>query len=153
LTGAKGRKQNIVRSFYNETGVLEVVNKRIQKNLRRIEKSEGRVETFMMDDAEWMLAAFGTCARLCREVVKQCRKDGIAAGLLRPISLWPFPTKTIEEHLDHLKGGLVVEMNAGQMVEDVRLAANGRIPVGFIGRMGGGVPTTTAIRAKLDEMR
>ncbi|MCK5849709.1 MAG: 3-methyl-2-oxobutanoate dehydrogenase subunit VorB [Kiritimatiellae bacterium] len=152
LTGAKGRKQNIIRSYFSVEGVLEKNNIEIQENLRVIEENEVRYDSFMMDDAEIMLIGYGTSARLSKAVVKKCREDGIAAGLFRPISLWPFPTKAIQQYAKQLKNVLVVEMNAGQMVEDVRLAINGQVPVSFYGRMGGSVPTTEAIRGKLDEI-
>jgi 2-oxoglutarate/2-oxoacid ferredoxin oxidoreductase subunit alpha len=151
LTGAKGRKQNVVHSFFNVTGALEAHNAVLQESIRRMEASEVRYESADMDDAEVMLVGFGTCARLCREVARQCRAQGRPVGLLRPISLWPFPTAAIAAHGRRIKACVVVEMNAGQMVEDVRLALNGAVPVLFHGRLGGGVPTTAAIAQKVDE--
>jgi 2-oxoglutarate/2-oxoacid ferredoxin oxidoreductase subunit alpha len=149
LTGAKGRARNIVRSYYSVDGVLERHNLHIQEKLREIERQEVRHEDWLLDDAEIVLTGYGTCARLCREVVRQCRAEGVRAGLLRPISLWPFPTEAYRRRLAQARLILVIEMNAGQMVEDVRLAADGRVPVHFYGRMGGGVPTTAQIRERL----
>ena len=150
LTGAEGRKQNIIRSYYPRGGILEVQNKKLQENLKKIEAAEVRHETLEMDTAEIMLVGYGTCARLCGGAVKLARSEGIAAGLLRPQTLWPFPTEAINSYVDRLKAVLVVELSAGQMVEDVRLAVNGRLPVRFFGRTGGGVPTVTDI---LDQVR
>jgi 2-oxoglutarate ferredoxin oxidoreductase subunit alpha len=152
LTGAQGRPQNIVRSYYSVENVLEERNKKLQAKYRIIEQNEVRYEAVQMEDAKIMLTGYGTCARLCREVVKQCREEGIEAGLLRPISLWPFPTPAYQQYLGQLKLILTVEMSAGQMVEDVRLAVEGKVPVHFHGRMGGGVPTTEEIRKKLLEL-
>lgn len=151
LTGAKDRPQNVVRSFYNETGVLEERNKLLQAKYRTIEQNEVRFEGVALDDAEILFVAFGTSARLCKAVVQQYRGEGVAAGLLRPITLWPFPTAQVAEHGAKARLVLVVEMNAGQMVEDVRLACNGRVPVRFYGRAGGGVPTTRQIRDAVGE--
>ena len=152
LTGAKGREKNIVRSYFSVENVLEEHNKRIHDKLNEVEKNETRCECTDMEDAEIMLVAYGTCARLCKEVVKQCRAEGRKAGLLRPITLWPYPWREIHRYRDRLKTVLTVEMNAGQMVEDVRLACDGKAPVYFHGRMGGGVPTTAEIRSRLEEI-
>ncbi len=147
LTGARGRERNIVRSFFNEIGVLEQHNLKLQATYRDITEQEVRSEEYMMDDAEIMLVAYGTSARLCREAVRILRADNIKAGLLRPITLWPFPSRRIIEYATKVRFAMVIEMSAGQMVEDVRLACNGVIPVEFFGRLGGGIPTTGEICA------
>jgi 2-oxoglutarate ferredoxin oxidoreductase subunit alpha len=149
LTGAKGRERNIIRSFFNSTGALEEHNKILQETYQQISKNEVRCEEFMMDDADVMMIAFGTSARLCREVVRIFRENGKRIGLLRPITLWPFPTEIIAEYAQKVNAALVVEMNAGQMIEDVRLSCNGKIPIEFCGRMGGGVPSVEEICSAL----
>ena len=99
-----------------------------------------RYETKFMDDADYMIVAFGSAARIAEKTIEIARKQGIKVGLLRPITLWPFPTKEIEAAAKKVKGILVAEINAGQMVEDVRLAVNGCVPVEHYGRLGGIVP-------------
>ena len=151
LTGAAdGREHNIIRSYYPRGGILETQNTKLQAKLKVIEENEVRYQTYDMDSAEIMLVAYGTGARLCGGAAKLAREEGIAAGVLRPQTLWPFPTKEIAAYADQVKAVLVVELSAGQMVEDVRLAINGRVGVHFFGRTGGGVPTVAAI---LDEIR
>jgi 2-oxoglutarate/2-oxoacid ferredoxin oxidoreductase subunit alpha len=152
LTGACGRPQNIVRSYFSVDGVLEQRNLALQEKYRRIEQAETRSEAYELEDADLMLIAYGTCARLARAVARDCRNDSMKVGLLRPVSLWPYPTAAIRERLERVRHILVVEMSAGQMVEDARLAVEGRVPVHFLGRMGGGVPTTEAIREKVNEI-
>ena len=105
----------------------------------------------MCDDAEYLLIAFGSSARICQKVVENAREEGIKLGLLRPITLWPFPTTVISEYADKVKGMLSVELNAGQMVEDVRLAVNGRVKVEHFGRLGGIVFTPDEILNALKE--
>ena len=152
LTGATGREPNTVRSFFMETGTLEENNIRIQEKLRAVESAECRFEEFMLEDAEIMLVAYGTSARLCKGVARELRSQGIAVGLLRPISLWPFPAEAVLRKSQHAKKILVVEMNAGQMVEDVRLSCHDKVPVHFHGRMGGGILTTQEIINKLKQL-
>lgn len=152
LTGALGRERNVICSYSGVDGVLEEKNRLLQAKFRRIAESEVRFETYEMDGAEIMLVAYGTSARLCKEVARLCRADGLRVGLLRPISLWPFPSDAIASYAAEARAALVVEMSAGQMVEDVRLACNGRIPVHFHGRTGGGVPTVDQIMAAVAEV-
>jgi 2-oxoglutarate/2-oxoacid ferredoxin oxidoreductase subunit alpha len=152
LTGAKGRPHNIVRSYFPRAGLLEVHNKHLQEKYACIEKDEARSEASEMQDATIMLVAYGTSARLGGGAVKQARQADIAAGMLRPTTLWPFPSLAIQSHLDHVKAVLVVELSAGQMVEDVRLAVNGEVPVHFLGRVGGGVPTIPDVYEKIREI-
>ncbi len=149
LTGAKGRERNVIRSFFNIIGALEENNRILQEGYKEIVKNEVRYEEYMMDDAEVMLIAYGTTARLCRDVVRAFRKEGKKVGLLRPISLWPFPSDVIAEYAEKVKLAMVVEMSAGQMIEDVRLACNGVIPIEFCGRTGGGVPSIDQIYTEL----
>ncbi len=152
LTGAKDRPHNIVRSYLPRAGLLEVHNKRLHAKYAQIEKNEVRAEASDLDDAKIMVVAYGTSARLAGGAIVQARKQGIAAGMLRPITLWPFPTAPIQSCLDRVKAVLVVELSAGQMVEDVRLAVTGKVPVHFFGRVGGGVPSIADVHEKIREV-
>ena len=135
------RKPNYIYSLQLEAEEMEDLNLRLQSRYRTIEKNEVLFEEFDCEDAEYLIVAFGTSARVCQKAVEVARAQGIKAGLLRPITLFPFPTEQISNYANQTKGMLTVEMSAGQMVEDVRLAVNGRVPVEFYGRMGGIVPS------------
>lgn len=135
------RKPNIITSLSLEAQDMEDINQRLQARYREIEKNEVLFEEFSCEDAEYLIVAFGTSARVCQKVVELARAEGIKAGLLRPITLYPFPTEALSNYAKQVKAMLTVEMNAGQMVEDVRLAVNGKVPVEFYGRMGGIVPS------------
>ena len=137
----KERKQNITTSLALLPEEMERINTHLQAKYREIEKKEVMFEEFQCEDAEYLIVAFGTCARVCQKAVELAREEGIKVGLLRPITLFPFPTKVISKYADQVKGILNVEMNAGQMIDDVRLAVNGRIPVEHFGRLGGIVPS------------
>jgi 2-oxoglutarate ferredoxin oxidoreductase subunit alpha len=145
LTGAKDREQNVVRSLWLKEGALEELNLKLQDKYELIKQNEVRYDEYRMEDAEIVLVAYGTPARICRSAIDQARKQGIAAGLHRPITLWPFPEKRIAELADEQRLFLTVEMNCGQMVDDVKLAVSGKSPVLFYGRTGGGVPTVEAV--------
>ncbi|MDD3322650.1 MAG: 3-methyl-2-oxobutanoate dehydrogenase subunit VorB [Paludibacter sp.] len=136
-----GRKPNVITSLALLAEEMEEINLRLQGRYREIEKNEVRYEEFLCDDAEYLIVAFGIMARVCQKAVEVARSQGIKVGLLRPITLYPFPTNTICEYSHKTKGILTVEMNVGQMVEDVRLACCGRIPVEHFGRLGGIVPS------------
>ncbi|HOK35818.1 MAG TPA: 3-methyl-2-oxobutanoate dehydrogenase subunit VorB [Paludibacteraceae bacterium] len=146
------RKPNIITSLELQSELMEAINLRLQSRYREIEKNEVRYEEMKTNDAEYLMVAFGTCARVCQKVVEMARAEGIKAGLLRPITLYPFPTNIINNLSNSLKAILTVEMNAGQMVEDVRLAVNGHIPVNFYGRMGGIVPSPDEVLDQLKKM-
>ncbi|MEI8085894.1 MAG: 3-methyl-2-oxobutanoate dehydrogenase subunit VorB [Paludibacter sp.] len=146
------RKPNIINSLRLEASDMEEVNLRMQSRYREIEKNEVLYEEFSCDDAEYLVVAFGTTARVCQKAVEMARAEGIKAGLLRPITLFPFPVKVISDHAKKMKGMLTVEMNAGQMVEDVRLTVNGRVPVEFYGRMGGIVPSPDEVLVALKQL-
>jgi len=135
------RKPNVITSLALLAEEMEEINLRLQARYREIEKNEVLFEEFSCEDAEYLIVAFGTSARVCQKAVEMARAEGIKAGLLRPITLYPFPTVVISNYADKVKGMLTVEMSAGQMVEDVRLAVNGRVPVEFYGRMGGIIPS------------
>lgn len=152
LTGAAGRKNNIITSLYLGAENLERVNDRLQAKLSVIKKEEVRYHEYKTEDAELLFVAFGTMGRTCQSVVDEARAQGIRAGLLRPITLWPFPELRIAQLAEQVRGVLVVEMNAGQMVEDVRLAVEGRTPVSFYGRTGGIVPLPDDIFPELEKL-
>jgi 2-oxoglutarate ferredoxin oxidoreductase subunit alpha len=119
---------------------MEARNIALQEKYRTIQENEVRYEQQMMDDADYAIVAFGSAARLAEKAIEIAREEGLKVGLFRPITLWPFPTKEIAELAKTKKGILVVEINAGQMVQDVRLAVNGAVPVEQFGRLGGIVP-------------
>ena len=108
-----------------------------QQSYKLIEENEVLYEEIECTDAEYLLVAFGSSARICQKSVEMARSQGIKLGLLRPITLWPFPTKAISKYADKVKAMLSVELNAGQMVEDIRLAVNGKVKVEHYGRLGG----------------
>ncbi|MCX7680474.1 MAG: 3-methyl-2-oxobutanoate dehydrogenase subunit VorB [Anaerolineae bacterium] len=152
LTGAKGRKPNIITSLYLSAETLERVNLALQAKLRRIAAQETRWKEYRTEDAELLLVAFGTVGRICQTVVREARALGMRVGLLRPITLWPFPSTRLAALASRGRGILVVEMNAGQMVEDVRLAVEGCCPVQSYGRMGGVIPLPDEILPELKNM-
>ena len=119
---------------------MEVRNLRLQEKYRQIKANEVRYETKFMEDAEYMIVAFGSAARIAEKTIELARAEGIKVGLFRPITLWPFPEKEIAEAAKKLKGILVAEINAGMMIEDVRLAVNGTVRCEHYGRLGGIVP-------------
>jgi 2-oxoglutarate ferredoxin oxidoreductase subunit alpha len=140
LTGAQGRPRRFISSIYLDPEVEERYNQKLQDKLAVIRRDEVRTYEYFTEDAEYLLVAFGTAGRVAQTAIKQLRAEGLRVGLLRPISLYPFPEQRLARLAGQVKQILVVEMNAGQMVEDVRLAVNGRVPVSFYGRMGGVVP-------------
>ena len=141
VTGKRGRKErNVSTTLELESRTMEENNRRLQAVYDEIERNEVRFEQYMTDDADYLFVAFGCMSRICKKSIEQARSRGIKVGLLRPITLWPFPTEAIADLSKRVKGILVAEMNAGQMVEDVRLAAEGRTPVAHFGRNGGIVP-------------
>ncbi len=150
LTGAKQRQTNIISSIYIDPVEGEKFNKHLQEKLALIERNEVRYREFMLDDAEIGIVAFGTAGRVAQSAIQAAREEGIKVGLLRPISLYPYPYARVGELADQVKSIIVVEMNSGQMVEDVRLAVEGRTPISFFGKMGGIVPFPDEI---LDEIR
>lgn len=144
-TGAKGRARNIINSLYIVPEVLEEYNRKLQAKYAEISKNEQRYETYFAEEADILLVAYGTTARICKAVVDQAREEGLKVGLIRPISLWPFPEAPFAQAAEYAKAFLAVEMSNGQMVEDVRLSVNGKKPVHFFGRTGGMVPTKAEI--------
>jgi 2-oxoglutarate ferredoxin oxidoreductase subunit alpha len=146
------REHNVITSIYINPEVLEKHNNKLQAKYDAIEKAETRVETFNCEGADVIVAAFGTVARIVKNVIQTAKEEGIKVGLIRPITLWPFPTAEFEKYAQEPKAFLTVEMNAGQMVEDVKLAVNGKRPVYFHGRTGGMVPTQKDILDKIKEI-
>jgi len=145
LTGACGRAKRVVRSFFITPGALAEHCKHLQAKYELIRNREAMFETRNVQRAEVILVAYGTSARLCAEAMELGAKEGLSLGLIRPISLWPFPVEPIRTFARLGRRFLVVEMSAGQMVEDVRLAVAGMAPVGFVGRSGGGAPSTAEL--------
>jgi len=141
LDGAKGRPPRKIRSLLMEEGALEKHNIKLQEKYKEIKEKEQRFQAQNVEDAEIILVAYGTSARIGFTVMQEARAQGLKVGLLRPVTLWPFPADIITKLTARAKAFLVIEMSAGQMVEDVMLAVNGRKPVKFIGRAGGGIPT------------
>jgi len=137
------RPRNIITSLYIQSEDMEQKNKRLQEKYKLIKENEVRFEEYKIDDAEIILTSFGLSSRICKKVVDLGREKGIKLGLLRPITLWPFPSCKIAELAaqNRVKFFLSMEMNAGQMVEDVQLSVNGKKPVYFFGRAGGIIPT------------
>lgn len=140
--GKKGRgSRNVINSLYLDSEKLEQLNLSLQKKYQLIAERETRAETYLTEDAQIVVAAYGMTARICKEAVDVARKEGIRAGLFRPITLWPYPEKELRSNIQQAQVVLTVEMSAGQMVEDVRLSLNGRVPVEFYGRLGSMVPS------------
>ena len=140
-TGCRGgRKRNVITSLELKSEVMEVRNLHLQEKYKTIRENEVRYETKFMDDADYMIVAFGSAARIAEKAIEIARQRGIKVGLLRPITLWPFPTREIAAASKNVKGILVAEINAGQMIEDVRLAVGNSVPVEHYGRLGGIVP-------------
>ena len=148
----KDRRPNIMTSLELKSEVMEVHNLHLQEKYRKIRETEVRYDTWQCDDADYVIVAFGSAARLAQKAIDMARDCGIKTGLFRPITLWPFPTEQIAAVAQGRKGILVVEINAGQMVEDVRLAVNGSTPVGHFGRLGGIVPEPDEIVDALRKM-
>lgn len=145
------RKRNIITSLELDPNRQEAFNLKLVAKYNEIREKEVRYEEYHCEDAEYLLVAYGTSARVCQKAVQLAREEGIRAGLLRPITLFPYPSKRIRELSDQVKMALAVEMSAGQMVEDVMLAVNGKIPVYHYGRMGGIVPTPDEVVENLKE--
>jgi 2-oxoglutarate ferredoxin oxidoreductase subunit alpha len=147
LTGAKGREPYMRRSLYLPVPELADHNRDLQKVYRQIERREARAEAYRAADATLLFVGYGTCARLCREATDLLRDEGLKAGLFRPITLWPFPAEKLLDAMTRARTLLVVEMSAGQMVEDVRMAVSGSRPVEFLGYTGGDAPSVKELVA------
>jgi 2-oxoglutarate ferredoxin oxidoreductase subunit alpha len=143
--GARGRNHNIINSLWIDPEVMENLNLRIQAKYAEAEAKEVRYHDYRVDDAELVLVAYGSPARICKTVVDLTRDEGMPVGMLRPITLFPFPSERISQLARDGKRFMVVEMSHGQMLEDVRLAVNGQADLAFYGRSGGAVPTPTEV--------
>ena len=132
--------RNVVTSLELQSDIMEKNNERFQRTYREIEANEVRFQEYYTDDAEYLIVAFGSVARICLKAIEDARAKGVKIGMLRPITLWPFPTAEIARLAKQVKGILTVELNAGQMIEDVRLSVEGAVPVHHFGRMGGMIP-------------
>ncbi len=155
VTGAKDREKNLISSLYLGAAELERLNQELQLKLAYIQSNhEIRYETYQTEDAEILLVAFGTAARVAQTAVQQLRRQHVPVGLFRPITLWPFPEKPLLQLARQVKSILVVEMNAGQMFHDVREMVGGQLPVKFFGRTGGIIPmpeeVITAVQEQLN---
>lgn len=147
----KDRERNIITSLHIQPDKMEDINIRLQAKYKSIEEEEIMYEEFMCEDADIVLVAFGLVARICQKTAQLAREKGIKVGVFRPRTLFPFPFAQLSSLADRVKGFMTVEMNAGQMVDDVRLAVNGRREVAFHGRMGGIIPAPEEILEKLED--
>jgi 2-oxoglutarate/2-oxoacid ferredoxin oxidoreductase subunit alpha len=146
------RPANVITSLHMQAEQMEEVNHKLQAKYRTIEMKEVRYELLSTDDADYVIVAFGLAARIAHRAVQMARAKGHRVGLVRPITLYPYPYDVIRSLAERVKGVLVVEMNAGQMVEDVRLAVEGRVPVKFYGRMGGVIPSPDEVAHALEAL-
>ena len=145
LRGAKGRPSRIIKTFTSKPSELEEINWSLYRRYQLIKKEEVTYETFLIEDAELVIVAFGIAARIAKGAIKNARADGLKVGMLRPITLWPFPSAELGELADRVRNFLVFEMNMGQMLEDVQLALEGKGEVFFYGRPGGVIPTPSEV--------
>ncbi|MBZ4654155.1 MAG: putative keto/oxoacid ferredoxin oxidoreductase, alpha subunit [Peptococcaceae bacterium] len=146
------RPRNIVSSSYPQVDVLEQINLRLHKRYNEIKNNEVRWDSYLLDDAEYVIVAYGSAARIAKAAVKMARAEGIKAGLLRPVSVWPFPVKPFQDILPQVKAFLALEMCTGQMIDDVRLAIGNARPVHHYGRLGGVIPLPEEVLGKLKEL-
>jgi 2-oxoglutarate ferredoxin oxidoreductase subunit alpha len=152
LTGAKGRKKNIITSLFLGAQNLERENLKLQKIIAEIKANEVRFAEYMMEGAEIVVVAYGTAGRIAQTAVKQARAEGIPVGLFRPITMFPFPYDHLDQLADSARQVLVVELSAGQMIEDVRLATRCRLPISYFGKMGGIVPLPEDILEEIEKL-
>jgi len=152
LSGADGRPARIIRSIDLEPELLERRNQALQRKYTQITRHEKRWETSETADADYLIVAYGTAARVAHSAIAKARAKGLRVGLFRPITLWPYPAAELAKVSRRCRGILTVELSAGQMVEDVRLAVAGRLPVEFYGRTGGMVPGPDEVLAALEKM-
>jgi 2-oxoglutarate/2-oxoacid ferredoxin oxidoreductase subunit alpha len=146
------RERNYITSLFIQPERMEVHNLKLEEKFQRMREAEVRFEEMNTDGADYLFVAYGLSARICQKAMDILRAKGIHVGLLRPITLFPYPYKRLNELSDHLKMILTVELNSGQMVEDVRLGVNGKVPVEFFGRLGGMMPTPESIVHHLEKL-
>lgn len=152
VTGKKGRRRNAVSSVYLDSLELEAHNHKLQAKYDQIAQHEVRYEAMETEDAQYIMVAYGTSSRICAKVVENARADGHKVGLIRPITLSPFPNDFIRKTASQCKAILCVEMSMGQMIDDVRLAVNGATQVSHFGRCGGIVPSPTEVYEALKKL-
>lgn len=146
------RKHNIINSLYIQPDGLEKIILERNKKYKYIEENEVKCEEYLADDADYIIAAYGSTARIAKNAIDELRSDGIKVGLIRPITLWPFPYDVYKKHAEHTKAFLSVEMSLGQMIDDVKLAVEGKAPVYFYGRCGGNIPYPNEIIAEIKKL-
>lgn len=146
------RERNYITSLHIKPEMLEKHNEKLIAKYEEVKKNEVRFEEINTEDAEYLMVAYGLCARICHKAVNMAREKGIKVGLLRPITLFPFPTEKLNLLADKMRLMLTVELNSGQMIEDVKLAVNGKVPVEFYGRLGGMLPNPDEIVNKLENL-
>jgi 2-oxoisovalerate ferredoxin oxidoreductase alpha subunit len=149
VQGTPETRANLVTSIYLETDELEEHQRKMEAKYMRAQQAEPRYELYQTEDAEVLLVGYGIVSRVLRSTVEEARRQGLKAGLFRPITLWPYPSKALVEAASRVQKVLVVELSNGQMVEDIRLALNGRVPVEFYGRGGGNVPSVEELHAEV----
>jgi len=149
VRGTPETRQNLITSIFLEPDDLEAHQHKLEAKYALAQQREPRYETYMVDDAEVLLVGFGIVSRVLRSAVDAAREEGVRAGLFRPITLWPFPSVALREAAVCVNKILVVELSNGQMLEDVRLTVNGRVPVEFYGRVGGNVPSIEEVQEHL----
>jgi 2-oxoisovalerate ferredoxin oxidoreductase alpha subunit len=149
VKGTPETRKNLITSIYLEPDELEEHQRKVEAKYLRAQQQEPRHELYQADEADVLLVGFGIVSRVLRSTVEMARKEGVRAGLFRPITLWPFPSKALVEAAARVQKVLVVELSNGQMVEDVRLALDGKVPVEFYGRVGGNVPSVEELQAVL----
>ncbi len=149
--GLKGRKYNFMTSLELDAPAMQERNRQMMAKYKKIEETEVRYENYKADDADFLIIAYGCSARICMNAVDRLRSEGKKVGMIRPITLWPFPSQIINQLADQCTGILTVELSEGQMVNDVRLAVNGKTPVHFLGRSGGVILSPVEVYDKIKE--
>jgi pyruvate/2-oxoacid:ferredoxin oxidoreductase alpha subunit len=149
VKGTRETQKNLISSIYLEPDDLEAHQRRMEAKYIRAQKTEARHEVYLTDDADVLVVGFGIVSRVLRSTVEQVRSEGLRAGLFRPVTLWPFPSAALAEAAASVEKVLVVELSNGQMVEDVRLALDGKVPVEFYGRVGGNVPSVEELHSEI----
>jgi 2-oxoglutarate ferredoxin oxidoreductase subunit alpha len=151
--GTKGkRKPNVINSLFLDPQALEDHNWKLDRRYKEIEKNEVLVESYGLEDADVVCVAYGTTARIVKNAIEDCKAKGLKVGLIRPITLWPYPYDEFKKINPNCKGLLTVEMSTGQMIDDVKIGAEGKFPIYFNGRVGGMVPTPTSISADIEKI-
>lgn len=152
-TGTKEtRKPHAIYTLALDTEELEKHNLKLHEKYQRIKKTEARYESYNLEDAEIVICAYGTTARIAKSAIALLAEEGIKAGLIRPITVWPYPQEAFSEISDKTKAVLTVEMSCGQMIDDVKIALNGRLPVEFYGRTGGAIPSAKVIAKRVKDL-